>query len=203
MPSRKMKAKGAARKRARGCKALRTSTASNSTSNRKPEKAKRTRSSGRYKAADMLCWEYTGPFDELAAQNHEYGFPEEVARVTKQSGKWPATTAAKAHKVIDGGKDVTSTEGTGIVHTAPGCGAIDYQWGKQNGLPPVAPIGDDGIFVDGFGPLDGQECSRSNDRGRCLRATQGERRPLRNREVRPPLPTLLAVQDRAAVPARG
>ena len=108
------------------------------------------------KGADMLGWEYAGPFDDLPAQNSEYGFPEEVAKITKQSGKWPAKTAAQAHRVISGGKDVTDTEGTGIVHTAPGCGSIDYQWGKENGLPPVAPIGDDGVFVDGFGALTGK-----------------------------------------------
>ncbi len=111
---------------------------------------------GEVKGSDMLGWEYVGPFDDLAAQNHEYGFPEEVAKITKQSGKWPAKTAAQSHKVISGGKDVTDTEGTGIVHTAPGCGSIDYQWGKENGLPPVAPIGDDGVFVDGFGALTGK-----------------------------------------------
>jgi isoleucyl-tRNA synthetase len=114
---------------------------------------------GEVKGADMLGWEYVGPFDELPAQNHEYGFPEEVAKVTKQSGNWPARTAAQSHKVIDGGKDVTDTEGTGIVHTAPGCGAIDYVWGKNNGLPPVAPIGDDGVFVPGFGPLEGKNAA--------------------------------------------
>ncbi|QJW95698.1 class I tRNA ligase family protein [Frigoriglobus tundricola] len=114
---------------------------------------------GEVRGADMLGWAYTGPFDDLPAQNHEYGFPEEVAKVTKQSGRWPATTAANAHRVISGGKDVTETEGTGIVHTAPGCGAIDYVWGKENGLPPVAPIGDDGVFVPGFGPLEGKNAA--------------------------------------------
>lgn len=111
---------------------------------------------GEVKGAELMDLEYVGPFDDLPAQNHEYGFPEEVAKITKQSGRWPAKTAAQSHKVVSGGKDVTETEGTGIVHTAPGCGAIDYQWGQQNGLPPVAPIGDDGIFVEGFGPLTGK-----------------------------------------------
>ncbi|AMV23175.1 Isoleucine--tRNA ligase [Gemmata sp. SH-PL17] len=111
---------------------------------------------GEVKGNDLLGWEYVGPFDDLPAQNHEYGYPEEVAKITKQSGKWPQVTAAHAHRVVSGGKDVTETEGTGIVHTAPGCGAIDYQWGKENGLPPVAPIGDDGVFVPGFGALTGK-----------------------------------------------
>lgn len=114
---------------------------------------------GEVKGAEMLGWEYVGPFDDLPAQNHEYGFPEDVAKVTKQSGNWPAKTAVQSHKVIDGGKDVTDTEGTGIVHTAPGCGAIDYVWGKNNGLPPVAPIGDDGVFVEGFGALTGKNAA--------------------------------------------
>jgi isoleucyl-tRNA synthetase len=107
----------------------------------------------------MLGWEYLGPFDEFPAQQHEFGFPEEVARITRQSGKWPAKTAAASHKVISGGDDVTETEGTGIVHTAPGCGQIDYRWGEQNGLPPVAPIGDDGCFHEGFGPLVGKNAA--------------------------------------------
>jgi len=114
---------------------------------------------GEVKGADMLGWEYVGPFDDLPAQNSAYGYPEEVAKVTKQSRLWPAKTAAQSHKVIDGGKDVTDTEGTGIVHTAPGCGAIDYVWGKNNGLPPVAPIGDDGVFVPGFGALEGKNAA--------------------------------------------
>lgn len=114
---------------------------------------------GEVKGADLLGLAYEGPFDALPAQNHEYGFPADVAKVTKQSGQWPAVTAAAAHKVIDGGKDVTETEGTGIVHTAPGCGGIDYGWGKANGLPPVAPIDDAGTFVDGFGTLTGMNAA--------------------------------------------
>ncbi|MCS6866207.1 MAG: class I tRNA ligase family protein [Gemmataceae bacterium] len=114
---------------------------------------------GEVKGADMLGWEYEGPFDDLPAQNHTYGFPADVAQVTRQSGHWPAVSAAQAHRVISGGKDVTETEGTGIVHTAPGCGGIDYVWGRDNGLPPVAPIGDDGVFVEGFGPLTGHNAA--------------------------------------------
>ena len=51
-----------------------------------------------------------------------------------------------AHRVIDGGRDergnpiVVSGEGTGIVHTAPGCGDIDHVIGKKLGLPMIAPL---------------------------------------------------------------
>src|SRR5205823_2302330 len=97
--------------------------------------------------------------DDLPAQQHIFGFPAEVAQVTRQSGKWPAKTAAESHRVISGGKDVTEGEGTGIVHTAPGCGQIDFAWGKENGLPPVAPLDDSGNFVAGFGPLAGKNAA--------------------------------------------
>jgi len=107
----------------------------------------------------MLGWEYVGPFDDLPAQQHVYGFPEDVAKVVRQSGQWPARSAADSHRIIDGGSDVTETEGTGIVHTAPGCGQIDYQWGKKNGLPPVAPLDESGTFVAGFGALTGRSAA--------------------------------------------
>jgi isoleucyl-tRNA synthetase len=104
----------------------------------------------------MLGWKYVGPFDDVPAQQAEYGYPEEVARVVKDRGWAPAITATAAHTIVSGGKDVTETEGTGIVHTAPGCGQIDFAWGKENGLPPVAPLDDGGLFLEGFGPLAGK-----------------------------------------------
>ena len=114
---------------------------------------------GEVKGAGLLGWEYVGPFDDLPAQNREYGFPDDVAKIVQQRGWCPAKTAAQSHRVISGGADVTETEGTGIVHTAPGCGQIDFQWGKDNGLPPVAPIDDSGNFVAGFGPLAGKNAA--------------------------------------------
>jgi isoleucyl-tRNA synthetase len=114
---------------------------------------------GEVKGEELLGWTYTGPFDDLPAQQHPNGYPAEVARVVEQRGWAPAVTAAAAHRVISGGKDVTETEGTGIVHTAPGCGQIDFQWGKDNGLPPVAPIDESGDFHDGFGSLTGRNAA--------------------------------------------
>ena len=117
---------------------------------------------GEVPGSEMLGWEYSGPFDELPAQNHAFGFPEEVAKIVEQNGWCPPKAAAASHRVVSGGKDVSDTEGTGIVHTAPGCGQIDFAWGKANGLPPVAPIGDDGVFVEGFGPLTGKNAADPN-----------------------------------------
>ncbi len=103
----------------------------------------------------MLGWKYIGPFDELPAQQHAYGYPAEVAKIVADRDWCDATTGQESHRVISGGDDVSDNEGTGIVHTAPGCGQIDLTWGKENRLPPIAPVDDSGCFHDGFGPLAG------------------------------------------------
>jgi isoleucyl-tRNA synthetase len=110
---------------------------------------------GEIKGAAMVGWTYDGPFDELAAQAREYGFPDELAEVVKKQ-KWaPAVSAKNAHRVV-AWADVGETEGTGIVHIAPGCGSEDFELGKEQGLPPVAPLTDSGTFLQGFGELTGK-----------------------------------------------
>jgi isoleucyl-tRNA synthetase len=84
--------------------------------------------------AELEGWSYDGPFDELPAQQN--------------SG------SVAAHRVILW-DEVGESEGTGIVHMAPGCGAEDYELGQEHGLPAIAPLSDGGIFVDGFDWLTG------------------------------------------------
>ncbi len=68
-------------------------------------------------------------------------------------------SAAQAHTVILW-EAVGESEGTGIVHIAPGCGAEDFVLGREHSLPIVAPLEEDGQFVDGFGWLSGQHVSQ-------------------------------------------
>jgi isoleucyl-tRNA synthetase len=77
---------------------------------------------------------YDGPFDELEAQE------------------------GVGHRVIFW-KDISADEGTGIVHIAPGCGKEDYDLGKEFDLAVVAPINENGILKEGFGPFTGQHAS--------------------------------------------
>ena len=93
--------------------------------------------------AALEGWTYDGPFDELAAQREAGG---------------PA-----AHRVILW-SEVGEAEGTGIVHIAPGCGAEDYALGRELGLPAIAPLDEEGVFVDGFGPFSGTRVSESPER---------------------------------------
>ena len=112
---------------------------------------------GMIKGNDMLGWEYEGPFDELKAQGEAGGYPF-VNEKLKKAGK----TGISCHRIIDGGKDsiggdvVVAGEGTGIVHTAPGCGAIDNEIAQKTGLVVIAPLDEESCYIDGFGKYTGK-----------------------------------------------
>ncbi len=86
---------------------------------------------GELPGAQMLGWTYSGPFDELPAQT------------------------GVGHRVIPW-TEVSSEDGTGIVHIAPGCGKEDYELGLEHKIPAIAPIDESGIFLEKFGPYTGQ-----------------------------------------------
>ncbi len=109
---------------------------------------------GTLKGVEMIGWEYTGPFDDLPAQGEPGGVPFDP-RVKHLCG-------LQCHKVVDGGRDfkgnanVVAGEGTGIVHIAPGCGDVDHVLGQQLGIVGIAPLGEDGNFLEGFGEFTGK-----------------------------------------------
>ena len=91
---------------------------------------------GTLRGAEMVGWTYEGPFDDLPAV--------QAADVPSQ------------HRVI-AWDAVGEQEGTGIVHIAPGCGAEDFQLGKEYGLARIAPLDESGAYIDGFAWLSGRE----------------------------------------------
>jgi isoleucyl-tRNA synthetase len=101
----------------------------------------------------MVGWTYDGPYDDLPAEQEPGGH----TILTKLTSKIKQS-AVQAHQVIPW-DEVGESEGTGIVHIAPGCGAEDFQLGRQYGLPLVAPLDDEGHFVPGFGWLSGEHVS--------------------------------------------
>ncbi len=102
------------------------------------------------KGAEMEGWAYSGPFDDLepARQPGGYTYLSKLIRDVKQN-------AVQAHRVILW-EAVGEEEGTGIVHIAPGAGAEDFQLGKENHLPILAPLNEEGEFLEGFGWLRGK-----------------------------------------------
>jgi len=121
------------------------------------------------KGSEMLGWKYNGPFDELEAQSIAGGYPFCNDELKEQN-----ITAIDCHKVIDGGKDnigndiVVSGEGTGIVHIATGCGAIDNKIGKKLNLVEIAPLNEEAKYIDGFGWLEGISATDKNTTEKIL-----------------------------------
>jgi len=83
--------------------------------------------------ASFKDWHYKGAYDENENQKVE----------------------GPGHPVIFW-EAVAEEEGTGIVHIAPGCGKEDFDLGKEFGLPVIAPLDEQGIFLEGFGFLTGK-----------------------------------------------
>jgi isoleucyl-tRNA synthetase len=84
--------------------------------------------------AALVGTRYRGPFDELPPQQ------------------------GMEHRVIPW-TEVTETEGTGIVHIAPGCGKEDFELSKTLGLPVIAPLDELANFLPGFGRFTGKNAS--------------------------------------------
>ena len=81
---------------------------------------------------------YHGPFDELPIQQ------------------------GVAHTVVTS-DTVSESEGTGIVHAAPGAGEEDFKISKSRGITVIAPLDESGIFVDGFDWLTGKSVFEVNE----------------------------------------
>jgi isoleucyl-tRNA synthetase len=78
------------------------------------------------RGAELVGLEYEGPFDHLPAQQ------------------------GVVHRVIPW-DDVSLSEGTGIVHIAPGAGAEDFELSRVHGLPVLAPLDEAGRMLPGYG----------------------------------------------------
>ncbi|MEX2355870.1 MAG: isoleucine--tRNA ligase [Thermaerobacterales bacterium] len=69
---------------------------------------------------------------------------------------------ARDSLVILGGH-VTTEDGTGAVHTAPGHGQDDFEIGRQYDLPVIVPIDDRGHFTEEAGPFAGRFYEGANE----------------------------------------
>ena len=86
------------------------------------------------------------PGSDLVGRSYEPLFPEAVPRGDSTTA-WTVLAADW----------VTTTDGTGVVHTAVMYGEDDYNLGMEAGLPAHHTVGMDGAFVDGTHPeLDGK-----------------------------------------------
>lgn len=92
----------------------------------------------------LVGLKYTGPFDDLPAV-------QEVA-----SHSLFHTVVATDSQIMP----ITTTEGTGLVHTAVSAGLEDFQLGKKLGLPMIPIIHDNASYFDTMGFLSGQNAKK-------------------------------------------
>ena len=104
----------------------------------------------------LAGWTYDAPFRRVRGGTAPWRIlypPESLSGAS--------ACAAEAHRVILW-DEVSETEGTGIVHIAPGCGADDFRLGKEQQLPIVAPLNDEELFCRRLWLVDGEStCQRS------------------------------------------
>ena len=98
---------------------------------------------------DLISVEKTVLGEELVGLEYETCFPElKQQNFTHKIVAWDA---------------VDATEGSGMVHIAPGCGAEDFDLGQELGLPNVMPIDEAGNFFEDFGFLAGKNANDVSD----------------------------------------
>ena len=64
------------------------------------------------------------------------------------------------HRVV-AWNEVSADEGSGVVHIAPGCGAEDYDLGKDLGLAEICPIDENGVFLPEYDFLAGKRAGEA------------------------------------------
>jgi isoleucyl-tRNA synthetase len=79
---------------------------------------------------ELVGLAYAGPFDDLPAQE------------------------GIEHRVIPW-DEVSLSEGTGVVHIAPGAGTEDFELSRVHELPVLVPIDEAGRMIAGYGELEG------------------------------------------------
>ena len=62
-----------------------------------------------------------------------------------------------AYKIISSERYVNLEEGTGLVHTAPGCGKEDFEAGQKAGLPVISIMNINGTFTEEGGKYAGKK----------------------------------------------
>jgi len=93
------------------------------------------------KGKELVGLKYKGPFDQLPA----------VQEASGESDLFHTVVATDSLIM-----PITTTEGTGLVHTAVSAGAEDFKLGRKYGLPMISIIADNADYLENLGFLTGQ-----------------------------------------------
>ncbi len=93
--------------------------------------------------------EFTG--DKMEGLRYEHPLYNELKHLYKEI----ELKSPKAFTVLLSTEYVDLSGGSGLVHTAPGCGPEDYEVGHRNGIPPFNTLNESGVFPENMGPFAG------------------------------------------------
>ncbi|ELY36280.1 isoleucine--tRNA ligase [Natronorubrum tibetense] len=99
---------------------------------------------GRYEEYEVVE-ELTG--EDLIGWSYEHPLAEEVPDHIDADGVFEVYAA----DYVD-----THGDGTGLVHSAPGHGEVDFERGTELGFPIFCPVGGDGVYTEEAGKYEGQ-----------------------------------------------
>lgn len=98
------------------------------------------------KGSELVGLKYEAPFDALEA----------VQKAAGENKKLFHTVVATDQNILP----ITTTEGTGLVHTAVSAGTEDFLLGKKLGLPMIPVIADNADYLPGLGFLTGKNAKK-------------------------------------------
>ncbi len=99
------------------------------------------------KGEELVGLKYRAPFDML----------DIVKETAKNNEKLFHTVVATDQNILP----ITTTEGTGLVHTAVSAGTEDFNLGKKLGLPMIPVIADNADYLPGLGFLSGKNAKKN------------------------------------------
>ncbi|MFZ2206420.1 MAG: class I tRNA ligase family protein [Microgenomates group bacterium] len=94
---------------------------------------------------ELVGLKYEGPFDHLPA----------VETVKNSNAKFHTVVPTDAMIM-----PISTTEGTGLVHTAVSAGTEDFLLGKKLGLPMIPVIADNASYLEGFAEFSGKNAKK-------------------------------------------
>ncbi|RQG96076.1 isoleucine--tRNA ligase [Natrarchaeobius oligotrophus] len=106
-------------------------------------------SEGRYEEYEVVE-ELSG--EEMVGWAYEHPLAEEVPDHADHEGALEVYTA-----------DYVEADRTGLVHSAPGHGEVDFERGRELGFPIFCPVGGDGVYTDEAGKYEGQFVKAADD----------------------------------------
>jgi len=104
---------------------------------------------GRYEDYEVVA-EFAG--EELVGWQYDHPLADEVPNHADGEGVGQVYAA-----------DYVEADRTGLVHSAPGHGEVDFERGQELGLPAFSPVAGDGSFTDDAGAYAGQFVRDAND----------------------------------------